>query len=216
MDNGTNSHGLKMIDLCKRTSLRIANGRLHDDKGVGYYTYCNKQGASVIDYLLLRASDFYCIDKFKIESFNEWSDHAPLSYMILVSDNNQRPVNKVNSYVSIKLQDNQKYCFRRKVIGKLSEFNHITEGIDVNSKESVNSRVNSFTDLLNSAAEPLFHKTVNVNDNIGTTNTKAEWFDAECAAAKFEYKKALHNFYRVKSIHSIHMICVIRNYAIKS
>ena len=95
-DNGTNSHGLKMIDLCKSTSLHIANGRLHDDKGVGNYTYCNKQGASVIDYLLLRASDFYCIDKFKIESFNEWSNHAPLSYMILVSDNNQRPVNKVN------------------------------------------------------------------------------------------------------------------------
>ena len=163
-----------MIDLCKSTSLRIANGRLHDDKGVGNYTYCNKQGASVIDYLLLRASDFYCIDKFKIESFNEWSDHAPLSYMILVSDNNQRPVNKVNSYVSIKWQDNQKYCFRRNVIGNLPEFNHITEGIDVNSKKSVNSCVNSFTDLLNSAAEPLFHKTVNVNDDTGTTNTKAE------------------------------------------
>ena len=89
----------------------------------------------------------------------------------------------------------------------MSEFNHITEGIDVNSKESVNSCVNSFTDLLNSAAEPLFHKTVNVNDNIGTINTKAEWFDAECAAAKFEYKKALHNFYRVKSIHSRNDMC---------
>ena len=72
MDNGTNSYGLKMIDLCKSTSLRITNGRLHDDKGVGNFTYCNKHWASVIDYLLLRAPDFYCIDKFKIESFNEW------------------------------------------------------------------------------------------------------------------------------------------------
>ena len=115
--------------------------------------------------------------------------------MILVSDNNQRPVNKVNSYVSIKWQDNQKYCFRRNVIGKLSELYHITEAIDVYSKESVNTCVNSFTDILNSAAVPLFYKTVNVNDKIGTTNTKAEWFDAECAAAKSEYKKALHNFY---------------------
>ena len=109
--------------------------------------------------------------------------------MILVSGNNQRPVNKVNSYGSIKWQDNQKYCFRRNVIGKLSEFNHITEGIDVYSKESVNTCVDSFTDLLNSPAEPLFHKTVYVNDNIGITNTKAEWFDAECAAAKSEYEK---------------------------
>ena len=65
-----------MIDLCKSTSLRIANGRLHDDKGVGNFTHCNKQGASVIDYLLLKASDFYCFDKFKIEYFNEWSDHC--------------------------------------------------------------------------------------------------------------------------------------------
>ena len=44
--------------------------------------------------------------------------------------------------------------------------------------------VDSFTDLLNSAAELLFHKTVTVHDSIGTTNTKAEWFDAECVAAK--------------------------------
>ena len=61
--------------------------------------------------------------------------------------------------------------------------------------------------LLNSAGELLFHKTVNVNDNIGTTNTKPEWLDAECAAAKSEYKKALHNFYRVKSIHSRNDMC---------
>ena len=45
---------------------------------------------------------------------------------------------------------NQTYCFRRKVIEKLSEFNHITEGIDIYSKESVNTCVNCFTGLLNS------------------------------------------------------------------
>ena len=34
-DNTVNSHGQKLLDLCKATSLRIANGRLGRDCGVG-------------------------------------------------------------------------------------------------------------------------------------------------------------------------------------
>ena len=60
LDTITNSHGIKLLDLCKSrpTSLRLANGRLQHDKQIGSYTYCNKQGASVIDYLLLSENDF--------------------------------------------------------------------------------------------------------------------------------------------------------------
>jgi len=39
-DNVSNSHGLKLIDLCISTSIRIANGRLHNDK-TGACTFFN-------------------------------------------------------------------------------------------------------------------------------------------------------------------------------
>ena len=32
IDNVSNSHGIKLIDLCISTSIRIANSRLHNEK----------------------------------------------------------------------------------------------------------------------------------------------------------------------------------------
>lgn len=49
-DNICNSYGLRLIDLCKATTMRIANGRL----GSGSCTYTTRNGSSVIDYLVLK------------------------------------------------------------------------------------------------------------------------------------------------------------------
>lgn len=38
MDKNTNAHGLKLLDLCKSTSMRVANGRLHCDQS-GSFTF---------------------------------------------------------------------------------------------------------------------------------------------------------------------------------
>ena len=56
-----NSHGRKLLELCKSANMRIVNGRLHDDKHIGSYTFCNSVGASVIDYLMANEIDFNCI-----------------------------------------------------------------------------------------------------------------------------------------------------------
>ena len=82
LDSICNPHGIKLLDLCKSTSMRIANGRLGSDHQIGTYTYTCHTGSSVIDYLLLSQHDFSHIANFKIGSFCEWSDHAPLSFDI--------------------------------------------------------------------------------------------------------------------------------------
>ena len=53
-DTPSNSHGLRLLDLCKSTSFRIANGRLGSDCGKGAETFVSRMGSSVIDYLLVR------------------------------------------------------------------------------------------------------------------------------------------------------------------
>ena len=60
MDSGNNSYGNKLLDMCKGTGLRIANGRLGSDFGVGKYTCFNRNGSSVIDYLILSQSSCNC------------------------------------------------------------------------------------------------------------------------------------------------------------
>ena len=43
-----NNHGIKLLDLCIATGLRIVNGRLGNSNN---YTFLSHNGCSVIDYL---------------------------------------------------------------------------------------------------------------------------------------------------------------------
>ena len=81
MDSVCNGHGVRMLDLCKATGLRIVNGRLYQDTR-GSYTFANAQGASVIDYLLTKPECFYLLSDFAIKPFNGHSDHACISFSL--------------------------------------------------------------------------------------------------------------------------------------
>lgn len=66
-DHIVDSHGRKLLDLCKSSGFIIANGRLGDDYGIGEVTYHSTHGVSTVDYLLLHNTDigsFYLILKF--------------------------------------------------------------------------------------------------------------------------------------------------------
>ena len=54
-DNTHNSHGLKLLDLCKATGMRIVNGRLSNTH---HYTFLSTSGCSVIDYLITDSCNF--------------------------------------------------------------------------------------------------------------------------------------------------------------
>jgi len=53
MDKEINSHGDKLLDLCKATALRKANSRIGSDFWKGTYICFNINVSSVFDYLLL-------------------------------------------------------------------------------------------------------------------------------------------------------------------
>ena len=57
-DSIFDSHGRKLLELCKNTSFIIANGCLGEDYNVGEITYCSLQGMSTVDYLLLHKYKF--------------------------------------------------------------------------------------------------------------------------------------------------------------
>ena len=82
-------YGRYLLELCQCTALLTANGRLYNDKNTGNFTFCSHQGQSTVDYLLLNFCDFDTLSHFEISEFNEFSDHAPLSFNIYL--NNQDP-----------------------------------------------------------------------------------------------------------------------------
>ena len=44
-----NNNGLLLLDFCKQTGLRLMNGRVGNDSGIGRYTFVGHRGSSVVD-----------------------------------------------------------------------------------------------------------------------------------------------------------------------
>ena len=103
-DQITDYNGLKLLDVCLSTGLLIANGRLHDDRNVGKYTFCSQNGQSVVDYVLLNLLDFDCISYFDVLNFNEYSDHAPITvHLNLKPKNTKSETPSEDSFISRKI-----------------------------------------------------------------------------------------------------------------
>ena len=201
MDSVCNGHGIKLIDLCKATGLRIANGRLYQDNNIGDFTYTNYAGSSVIDYLLLKQQHFSLLSDFMVHKFYEWSDHAPLSFNIncCVIEN---VLQRSTHFRYIKWRGTERESFRQSIIGNLPKFNDISNSLNDLSISNINNCVSDFTYLISCAAKPLFERKCvlkDVKQSEETRSKKAEWFDMECVHAKQEYLKALKLFNSQKS-----------------
>ena len=46
MDSVCNSSGIKLLDICHSTDLRIVNGRTGSDAGIGHFTFMSSTGGS--------------------------------------------------------------------------------------------------------------------------------------------------------------------------
>lgn len=79
----TNEYGYRLLDVCKETGLRIVNGRVGADRGIGKLTCHVRQGSSVVDYVLTRAEYFHNITEFDVCDINVHSDHCALRFKIL-------------------------------------------------------------------------------------------------------------------------------------
>ena len=77
-DEIINSHGSKIIELCKSFDFRILNGRTKGDK-IGNFTHLNtNQGFSTIDYSLCTEYLYKFIDNFFVLPMNGLSDHSKI------------------------------------------------------------------------------------------------------------------------------------------
>lgn len=62
----TNNYGHKLLEVCKRNTLYIANSRIGSDANIGERTY---KDATVVDYLILSSNLFSLITNFEIDEF---------------------------------------------------------------------------------------------------------------------------------------------------
>jgi hypothetical protein len=84
-DMTVNNYGRSLLEFCKASGYRIMNGRLHNDKNIGEFTYESDLGRSVIDLLICKPSDSTLIKKFSILAMQPTeSDHKPIYFNIWI------------------------------------------------------------------------------------------------------------------------------------
>jgi len=147
VDKGSNSHGIKLIDLCKSTSLRIVNGRVGDNCRSTYFCH---SGSSVIDFLVT-------------SEFNEYSDHAPLHFSLYCD--NKSPDYESYTDVRYKWDCALKDDFRAGIFLNLTHFDNTLRNIDCTNRESINNATCMFPETIRSVADPLFSKSFTYCNN---------------------------------------------------
>ena len=207
-----NQFGRRLLTMCKSTGLRIVNGRHKDDPN-GDITYYGANGCSMIDYLL---TDRFCMSNvvsFSTGHFNVYSDHAPLSFSLLIP-NFANICNMEQQYASAD-QLCRGYCNSVKWIDENND-----QIVDVlrdnlmsldsclnstfNSQENVDTAVNSFSTTLRDIDLP-HCKVTRVQSckgehhkmNLNVCNKP--WFTDDCKTKYYDYKSALRNFNSCKS-----------------
>ena len=197
-DKVVNAQGKRIIEFCKMTNLRIANGRLGVDKNIGKFTCHTYNGASTVDYYLCCAPLFDLFCEFKVHDINEFSDHCPVEAHLKLSHN---PRCSIVSKVAEKLLwDEQKRGIFLQILcegAAVSNFNEMLSIINYVPGErtaAVNDAVAAFTAGIRSAADPLFIKKFKVNTPQIYTNSSRQY----PPWGNEEWKESRKLFYRMR------------------
>ena len=79
-DNIVNSNGQLLLEFLKQSGLRIANGRVCENKQIGAYTFVGSRGSSLIDYCIVNIELLSVFSSFYVHDPNMLSDHCLIEF----------------------------------------------------------------------------------------------------------------------------------------
>ncbi|VDH98937.1 Hypothetical predicted protein [Mytilus galloprovincialis] len=203
-----NSFGQRILQLCQSSGLRICNGRFGTDSGK--ITFNNKNGSSVIDYLLFTQSEmFKCLKSFYVEPFNMYSCHAPIVVELYLKGNNQSygqcHCNKTKFNI-FNWNEGSEDDIRSKLILNTQKFDDLLVNFDENS--DIDTCVERLNNLLTDIYEQYTKSEVTYKeqcefcengDKVYKSNADKPWFTDECKTLYIQYQNALDSFNKYRS-----------------
>jgi hypothetical protein len=189
----TNQYGTLLLDFVRQTGLRIMNGRIGADAGVGKYTYVGSAGCSLVDYVISSVDIMRLFHSFEVTDPNILSDHCEVRFSLLqnnyefIEEVTETVNNKNNEYIKFKYKWNtmhtDEYCRNVSSIEFQNSLGFICESLnDITENCDIDTNIGQFLSLIDQVCEPLFK--VNLSNHSFNPKFKDEkhqqWFDEEC------------------------------------
>ena len=200
-DNLLNSHGKKLLEICKNLDLRIVNGRVNGDT-LGRPTFHGKNGTSVIDYIICDQCTFLNVANFVVKQPSYLSDHSAI--VAWLNLNTSLPASETqsststNRLISLPRQfcwENDSYLKFRNALRTEPIQILIREFMERNT-EDVNVSLDDAVNILTAASKLCLKiKTKRSRKRIRITSSK-KWFDRECQLKRYELRKLSNQKHR--------------------
>ena len=196
-DSVINSHGEKIIKMCKTYDFKMLNGRTKGDSVGNYTHFNNNKGTSTVDYSLCNQHIYKYVENFVILPMNELSDHSKIVTFL-----KSIPQNKVHDdydWKKLKLKfiwDNKsRGLFGKNLLQDQHEIDEIAQRIEAGLIESTGEMIQKL--FYNAALQTFKQKILKTQKDWKKKKKNGKkWFDTECN----DLKKSVRNLGREKYI----------------
>ena len=175
--------------------MRIVNGRLFENTDkMTCYTH---NGESLIDYILTHSNNFGAFTNVTVHDYNEFSNHAPVSFSIKI-------LMQRSGEVTEKIKDVYRWnenC-KNEFVNILKNDVNLLQNI-VAENESVDCIIDKFSSFVTDRANPFFKKVIKVKNDIifecADLKERQLWYDENCVSKKQFLQEAIRDFNLMKS-----------------
>ena len=206
-DLKVNDYGIKLLNLCETVNFCILNGRAFQDKNVGEFTFCNKRGKSVIDYVLCNKNALSKINDFYVKPFNVFSDHSLIGFDVKYF--------KHSDIVDVPFDFslNNPFCFTKWDDNKKDEFISCLESENIQNsityladnlmenmnRETVDSSIQDLNSIFEKAGEGHINRFYTGSSHFRKDKKGgAKWYDSDCLKQREIFSECEKRFWETK------------------
>ena len=211
-DKKVDTHGRKLIRMCRDFHLNIVNGRFGNDKKVGEFTCFKPTGRSVVDYALVSNYLLPSISNFYVDVFDPcMSDvHAPICLDLKLTkaqnsvQNPQTGKNWEKIYFKPLWKPEAKSdfinSFDQNQIMQLSEKilnSHMSSELSQEKMDNLVADLNSI--ILEPAKKVGLCKKVSSTNKKPRENPQQIWFNSECEESRHQFFETKNDIWNTKN-----------------
>ena len=203
-DQVTNQNGQLLLDLLKQTGLRVANGRVCEDRDVGSFTFVSSRGSSLVDYCIVNPELLSDFTSFYGHDPNIISDHCLIEFSLILNVARHVFDDDIDeaafSYYKWKSNHKEKYVNNISSEHFQEQLNALIDTVDdATCANDIDVSISAFSDLMHSICEPLFTQTKQAKSPNNKEKPERYTFDNNCSEKRKKFYQNLNTFRKNKN-----------------